>query len=62
MKEPLCPRCKIRTDLIKESETLSSGEKVVRYFYKCPVCGTRINISNLLLKHDKDSIVIEKSV
>ncbi|AAY80799.1 hypothetical protein [Sulfolobus acidocaldarius] len=30
-------------DFIVEAENTSDGKRLIRYFYRCPACGTRIN-------------------
>jgi DNA-directed RNA polymerase subunit RPC12/RpoP len=58
MKEVLCPKCGIRMEFMAETESNSDGREV-RYFYRCPACGTKINESIMkILK--KDSAVIIK--
>ncbi|MFP3226124.1 MAG: hypothetical protein RXQ80_04255 [Sulfolobaceae archaeon] len=60
MKELLCPKCNIRMDFIIEAENNSDGEKIVRYFYRCPACGTRINDEIISIKKEEKGDVIIK--
>lgn len=62
MKELLCPKCNIRMDFIGEAENTSDGKKVVRYFYRCPACGTRINDEEIVIsKNERNGVTISIS-
>lgn len=45
-------------DFIGEAENSSDGKKVVRYFYRCPACGTRINDEEIVITKDSTQGVI----
>ena len=49
MNKVTCPRCGVYMDLLAESESVS-GEKVIRYFYRCPACGYRLSASVIRVK------------
>jgi|GEM_PF-364467 hypothetical protein len=38
-----CPRCGVRMDFQAETEIMSDRMKRIRYLYKCPACGVKIN-------------------
>ena len=59
--ELLCPKCNIRMDFIAEAENNADGTKVVRYFYRCPACGTRINDELISIKKENESVLIKIS-
>ncbi|AWR97699.1 hypothetical protein DFR86_09160 [Acidianus sulfidivorans JP7] len=57
MKDILCPKCGIRMEFMAESES-SGNKKEVRYFYRCPACGTRIIGSTMeITKKDNDIVI-----
>ena len=47
-------------DLLAESESVS-GEKVIRYFYRCPACGYRLSVSVIKVKKENYSVVLSIS-
>jgi C4-type Zn-finger protein len=57
MNKVTCPRCGVYMDLLAESESMS-GEKVIRYFYRCPACGYRLSASVIKVKKEDDSVVL----
>ncbi|QIW24260.1 hypothetical protein EWF20_08960 [Sulfolobus sp. S-194] len=59
--ELLCPKCNIKMDFIAEAENSSDGNKIVRYFYRCPACGTRLNDEIINIKKENDSMIIKIS-
>ena len=57
MKEVLCPKCGIRMEFMAETESNTEGREV-RYYYRCPACGTKINETILkILKRDSSVII-----
>jgi len=48
-------------DFIAEAENNADGTKIVRYYYRCPVCGTRINDELIIIKNENGSVVIKIS-
>jgi len=58
MKDVLCPKCGIRMEFMAEAEVSGSNKKV-RYFYRCPACGTRIAESEMTIEK-KDGYVTIK--
>ncbi|MGC9106048.1 MAG: hypothetical protein ACP5HQ_06465 [Thermoprotei archaeon] len=57
MNKVACPRCGVYMDLLAESEN-ASGEKVIRYFYKCPACGYRLPSSTIRIRKQNDSEIL----
>lgn len=55
----ICPKCRIRMDFIAESESSDGVSKIVRYYYRCPVCGNRILDSNIEVIRDTTNILIK---
>ncbi|WP_236751876.1 hypothetical protein [Acidianus sp. HS-5] len=58
MKEVLCPKCGIRMEFMAETESNNEGREV-RYFYRCPACGTRISESTLKILRRDSSVIIK---
>ena len=49
-------------DFIGEAENNSDGKKVIRYFYRCPACGTRINDEEIvIIREDSKGVIINIS-
>ncbi|MDT7861416.1 MAG: hypothetical protein RRA45_04290 [Saccharolobus sp.] len=61
MNTVTCPKCKIKMDFIAESESTDGVKKIIRYYYRCPVCGTRILDSNIEAIRDMSRILIKIS-
>ncbi|WP_338600250.1 hypothetical protein V6M85_11595 [Sulfolobus tengchongensis] len=59
MNAVICPKCKIKMDFIAESESTDGTRKVIRYYYRCPVCGSRILDSSIETIKDTSSILIK---
>jgi DNA-directed RNA polymerase subunit RPC12/RpoP len=58
MKEVDCPRCRIKMEFLVEAE-LGQASKTIKYFYKCPACGTRILDQEVRTRRDNDKVVID---
>ncbi|ACP38488.1 hypothetical protein LD85_1999 [Saccharolobus islandicus L.D.8.5] len=46
-------------DFIAESESTDGTKKVIRYYYRCPACGSRILDSNIETIKDTTNILIK---
>ncbi len=57
-----CKKCGRPMGLVIESEKLSNGVKRVLYYYKCPVCGYRVDVEQLKVSLEKDYIIINRVV
>ncbi len=57
MKNVLCPKCGIRMDFMAEAE-VNGNNKRIRYFYRCPACGTKISESELAIERKDGSLTI----
>ncbi|MCY0850026.1 hypothetical protein [Sulfuracidifex metallicus] len=58
MNEVDCPRCRIKMEFLVEAE-LGQASKIIKYFYKCPACGTRILDQEVRTRRDNDKVVID---
>ncbi len=45
-------------DMIKETEIIANGERIIKYFYKCPACGVKLSHSHLTIKQDGTGVTI----
>lgn len=45
-------------DFVAESESSSSFTRIVRYYYRCPACGSKINDSNIIINKESEGIII----
>jgi len=53
MKKISCPKCGIIMDFLVESESNEANIRRIKYYYRCPACGTKINDSQIhILKQD----------
>ncbi len=43
-----------------ESEKLSDGTRRLVMYYRCPVCGYRVEVEQVVIKSGKDSIVVRR--
>ncbi len=43
-----------------ESEKLSDGTRRLVMYYRCPVCGYRVEVEQVVIKSGKDSIVVKR--
>ncbi|EZQ06893.1 MULTISPECIES: hypothetical protein [Acidianus] len=59
MKELLCPKCGVKMEFMAEAETGNDG-KTIKYFYRCPACGTKIIGSTIEIKKGENSSVLIK--
>jgi C4-type Zn-finger protein len=58
MKKINCPKCGVNMDFVAESESSSSFTRIVRYYYRCPACGSKINDSNIIINKESEGIII----
>lgn len=59
MKEVICPRCGIKMEFIAEAESNGVEEKLLRYYYRCPACGSRLRSSEIVILRDTNSIILK---
>ncbi len=57
-----CKKCGRSMDFVVESEKLSNGVKRIVYYYKCPVCGYRVDVEQVNVGVEKDYIVVRRRV
>ncbi len=53
-----CPRCGHEMDYRKETETFDRNYKAIQTYYKCPICGYRINDQYITLSGVNGSLRI----
>ncbi|MEL9970417.1 MAG: hypothetical protein QXR57_06415 [Metallosphaera sp.] len=58
MNDVICPRCGVKMEFISEAE-VTNNKKVIRYFYRCPACGTKITDSQIALERNEKELVIK---
>ncbi|MBW9140996.1 MAG: hypothetical protein K1T65_04745 [Candidatus Aramenus sp.] len=58
MKNVLCPKCGIRMDFMAEAE-VSGNSKKIKYFYRCPACGTKISEYEIAIERKDGSLTIK---
>jgi len=58
-KKMSCPRCGTPMEYWVEIE-IGDGFKKVKYYYKCPRCGYRLQDETLIIKRNSGGIVLEK--
>lgn len=58
MNEVICPRCGVKMEFISEAET-TNNRKVIRYFYRCPACGTKLTDSEIALERADNTVLIK---
>lgn len=45
-------------EFISEAET-TNNRKVIRYFYRCPACGTKLTDSEIALERADNTVLIK---
>ncbi len=48
--------------LVEESEKMSDGTRRITLYYKCPVCGYRVEIEQLVINVSNDNIRIKRLI
>jgi DNA-directed RNA polymerase subunit RPC12/RpoP len=48
--------------LIEETEKMSNGAHRAVFYYKCPVCGYKIEVEQVTVSVDKDQLIIRRRV
>ncbi len=61
-KKFYCKKCGKLMGLVVESEKLSNGVKRITYYYKCPVCGYRVDVEQVSIGVEKDVIIVRRKV
>lgn len=57
MKEVPCPKCGVRMDFMAETES-NGNKKEIKYYYRCPACGTKVSASVIEITKKNNNIVI----
>ncbi len=47
---------------VEESEKMSDGSRKAIFYYRCPVCGYRIEAEHVVISFNKDKIVIRRRI
>ncbi len=47
---------------VAESEKMSNGSRRTIYYYRCPVCGYRIEVEQVYISVEKDSIIVRRLI
>ncbi len=55
-----CKKCGKPMYLVMESEELSNGAKRVTQYYKCLVCGYRVDTEYIRISREKDVVVVRR--
>lgn len=55
-----CPKCGTPMEYWVEIELGSDGSKKIKYYYKCPRCGYRLNDAVVIVKRENGFIVVER--
>ncbi len=58
MDEVDCPRCRVKMEFLVEAE-LGDSSKTIKYYYKCPACGTRLLDQEVRTRKDDKGVIIE---
>ncbi len=48
--------------LVEESEKMSDGTRRVTFYYRCPVCGYRVEVEQAHISVDEKGIIIKRSI
>ncbi|MEM1625701.1 MAG: hypothetical protein QXV69_00145 [Sulfolobaceae archaeon] len=59
MKKINCPKCGIVMDFLVESESNDAYTRRIRYYYRCPICGTKINDTQIQILKQNEYITIK---
>lgn len=58
----ICKKCGRSMGFVAESEKLSDDSLRVKYYYKCPSCGFRIDLENLTISKNNKFILVKRKV
>ncbi|WFO75400.1 hypothetical protein J4526_00380 [Desulfurococcaceae archaeon MEX13E-LK6-19] len=58
----VCKKCGKSMGLIAESEKLSDNSLRIKYYYKCPSCGYRIDAEQLTIGREQEFILVKRKV
>lgn len=47
---------------VEESEKMSDGSRKAVFYYRCPVCGYRVEAEHVMISFDKGKIVIKRRI
>ncbi len=48
--------------LVEESERMSDGSHRITFYYRCPVCGYRITIEQIIIENNGPNIIVRRSL
>ncbi|ADI31383.1 hypothetical protein [Staphylothermus hellenicus] len=48
--------------LIEETEKMSNGKHRAIFYYKCPICGYRIEAEQVIVTVENDEIIVNRRV
>ncbi len=48
--------------LVEESERMSDGSHRITFYYRCPVCGYRITIEQIIIENSGPNIIVRRSL
>ncbi len=48
--------------LVEESEKMSDGTRRITLYYKCPVCGYRVELEQLVINVDRGNITVKRFI
>ncbi|ALL01176.1 hypothetical protein Pyrde_1128 [Pyrodictium delaneyi] len=61
MYEKTCPRCRTRMEYRVEMEFGENGMRRIRYYYRCPRCGYRLQDLVIVVKRgDNGGVIVER--
>lgn len=46
-------------DFIAEAESDGVKERLIRYYYRCPACGSRLKSSEILIERDTSVVILK---
>jgi C4-type Zn-finger protein len=55
-----CPKCGTPMEYWVEIELESSGARRIKYYYKCPRCGYRLQDAIIAVKREDGKLVVER--
>lgn len=57
-----CKKCGKPMYIVAESERLSNGMRRINYYYKCMICGYRIDIEQINISINKDLLFVKRRI
>ena len=47
---------------VEETEKMSNGQRRSVFYYRCPICGYRIEVEQVVINVSNDSIVVKRRI